>query len=82
MAIYRVFEGKNWEPRIESGNFVLADPANGREQHKAENKVLVTDEHEAVRLIEKRGFYIWVESKNKNWTLVRKNLFHDGRAIT
>ena len=80
MRIYRLMsDGTKWEPALNDGLFVLADPSATNEKHHAKNEVLVRTEDEAIRLL-RQGFSIRVKSKAAP-VLVRKNLVVDGVAL-
>jgi hypothetical protein len=68
--------------RNDKGAFVLGDPQHGKDQHKVANEVYAATEAEAVELIETKGHYIRVENAGTRESLMRLNLFVDGRRIT
>ena len=81
IEIYRLtIDGKKWVPSIEEGCFVLGDPKHGRRKHKSENAVRVRAEQEAIDLLHK-GFSIRIQTQTRA-SLVRKNLYVDGKLLT
>ncbi|MDW5315514.1 hypothetical protein [Rhizobium sp. PL01] len=83
MRVYRL-EPKSGLKRYavqENGFYVLGNYAKfGSEQHEVANRVLVRSEQEMIDLI-MQGHYIRVEAEDRP-TLVRKNLFIDGKKVT
>lgn len=81
MRIYRLTaDGKKWQPAMENGHFVLGDPKHGRRKHVSDNAVLVRAEQEAIDLLN-RGFSIRIQTQTRP-SLIRKNLYVDGKLLT
>lgn len=81
MRIYRLTsDGQKWPPAQKDGLFVLGDPEAKDIKHHKNNEVLVRTEEEAIRLILK-GFSIRIETKTRP-SLVRRNIFVDGKPVT
>lgn len=79
--IYQELNGKKRPAAKKAGKFILGDPAKGANKHKVENEVLEPSEDEAARLIEYKRYSIRVETDTRP-SLVRRNLFRDGRRLT
>ena len=83
MALYRDFQatGKRQPAALDAdGRFVLGDPAMGPDRHRAQNQVHVSGESAAIDLIGK-GFSLRVTTSTRP-SLVRRNLFANGRRLT
>ena len=82
MTIYRDWKGTKFPAQLRAGQFVMGVPAFGDRKHTAGNAVLVATEDEAERLV-RRGFSLRVEAETgPRGSLVRLNLFRDGRRLT
>ena len=80
MSIYRLKDGKKWPISKENGWYVLGDPRHGSSKHEVRNAVKVATEEEVVELLRK-GFSVRVETTTRP-SMIRKNLFIDGVALT
>ena len=80
--VYRIEpkSGMKQYPVQERGKYVLSDPKHGNRKHIAANKILVSTEQELIDLI-MSGFSIRVQTDTRP-SLVRKNLFVDGKQVT
>lgn len=80
--VYRIEpkSGMKQYPAQERGKYVLGDPKYGNSKHIAANKKLVASEQEMIDLI-MAGFSVRVQTRTRP-SLVRKNLFVDGKQIT
>lgn len=66
---------------LENGFYELGDyKSHGKRQHTVANRVLVRTEQEMIDLI-MRGHYVRVEHDTRA-TLVRRNLYIDGKKVT
>ncbi len=82
MRIYRLDPktGEKLEPtRYRDGCYRLADPNFGSDRHLDRNAVKVPDIDTVVDLVISRGHSVRVGPKA---SLVRRNLFVDGRKVT
>lgn len=83
MRVYRLEPGTGIKRYAvqEGGYYVLGDyKKHGRKQHTVGNRVLVRTEQEMIDLI-MVGHYVRVDDDARP-TLVRKNLYIDGKKVT
>jgi len=84
LRVYRLCPktGARQEPkRNRDGFYVLGAPAYGNRKHHSENKVLARTEDEVIELIVSRGHSVRVNAGGTG-SLVRSNIFIDGRRVT
>ena len=82
MRVYRLDPktGQKQYPKQQNGHYVLGDPKHGNQKHHAKNQVLVRTEQEMIDLIMK-GYSVRVGTDAAP-SMVRRNLFLDGKPIT
>lgn len=82
MRVYRLDPKTDREqyPVRQDGCFVLGDPKHGNQKHHAANQVLVRTEQEMIDLIIK-GYSVRVGTDAAP-SMVRRNLFVDGKQVT
>jgi len=69
MRLYRLdlFTGSKLYPAMQDGYYVLCDPKNGNQKHRAKNKVLVRDEQKVIDLIMKVFRCVWGLIPRHHW---------------
>jgi len=67
---------------IENGFYVLGDPAYGKKKHLKKNQVKVKTEREMIDLIIQKGFSVRVNTAAARPSLVRLNIYIDGKKVS
>lgn len=73
MQVFRIRnDGEVYHPRTNrQGKYVLGDPKHGSEKHHASFKAYADTLEAAVRLVEERGFSLWMKGqKSKQVNLI------------
>lgn len=69
-------------PYIENGFYVLGDPAFGKKKHLKKNQVTVKTERKMIELIIHKGFSVRVNTAAARPSLVRLNIYIDGKKVS